>query len=98
MHLVDIYYGVECVEAGGDMSAVFLHFQLECVHNIVYCRVGVDFGELECSFLPVEHRHLQHFLYLEAQPLGLVVDHRRYLLEHCRRFAHALVVEHLGRQ
>ena len=66
MHLVDFHVGNLGVESGVDVSAVFLNFELEGVYDVLYQLVGVHFLQFEGGFLTVEHRHLEHLLYLEA--------------------------------
>ncbi len=74
VHFVDVDDGIFGIKRGVKPTAVALHFELEGVYDIVDGYVGVDFLQTYRSLLAVEHRHLQHFLYLEAQTLCLIVD------------------------
>lgn len=98
VHLVDRYDSVLGFEVGIDDTAIFLDFEFEGAHHAGYDVVHVDVVQLHEGLLSVEHRHLEHLLDLEPQPLGLVVDDARYVLEQRRTLGYRGVVEHLCRQ
>ena len=50
---------------------------------------------LEHDFLSVEHGHLQHFLYKEAETLGLIIHNGAEMLHHSGRLVDTLVTHHL---
>ena len=83
-------------ELNRERTAVFLHLNLKCVDHILNYVVGFERLQAKCGLLAVEHRHLQHFLYLESQALGLVVNYARHMLEEFGAIAYAVVVEHLS--
>ena len=74
MHLVHLYDRILGIQVGCDVATVFLDFEFEGVDDAVDVGVGILLLEAHGGVLAVEQRQLQHFLDLEAQALGLIVD------------------------
>ena len=96
MHLINIYNSIDRIEIRVYPAAIFLDFQTERIYDIGNYKIRVYILHAERTLFLIEHRHLKHFLHLEAQTLSLVVDYIRNMLKRLGRLTDRLVVEHLS--
>ena len=95
VHLVHIDGRIYGFYLGVNLAAGVLHTQGERAGCLFKQFIDVEFLLFERHRLTVEHRHLQYFLYEEAQAFRFVVDDAAQVLLHLRALGHALVAQHL---
>ena len=98
VHFICKDYRIGCFQVRLNLPVVPFHFQGKRIDYAGNQFIGIQFLHFQCRLLPVEHRHLENLLDLEPQPLRLIINDTRYMLEHCRRFAYRRVFQHLRRQ
>ena len=82
MYLIDEDSRIDGLNLRINLTTRMLYTQGEGLGNLLYHFVQVELLLLEHHTLLVEHRHLEHFLYQEAQTLGLIGNNATEVLGH----------------
>ena len=84
MHLICKYNRIGSLKVRCYLTIISFHFQSKGIDNTCNQFIRINLLHLQSCLLTFEHRHLEHLFHLEAQALGFIINHSRYMLEHLR--------------